>query len=89
MPVPFRPAVFACPMRYLHGEKPKKVWPPPYPAWPEIADPSTLYTLPTVASHPAILHSCWSPRWLGDYFTNEFDNKEKILCTAPKKLDTK
>jgi hypothetical protein len=61
---PFRPAVFACPMRYTHSEKPKRVWPPPYPAWPEIADPSRFYTLPTLASHPAIRKCEYTPRWL-------------------------
>jgi hypothetical protein len=59
---PFRPAVFACPMRYVHTEKPKKVWPPPSPAWPEIAHPSGYYTLPTLASHPAINLCIWWPR---------------------------
>src|ERR687895_563558 len=76
MPVPFRPAVFACPMRYLHGEKPKKVWPPPYPAWPEITDPSTLYVLPTVASPPAIKNCLWTPKWW--YFGNSADSAKSF-----------
>jgi hypothetical protein len=60
MLTPFRPAVFACPMRQRHGEKPKRAWPPPYPAWPELADPSTFYTLPTLCSHPDIsMALCW------------------------------
>jgi hypothetical protein len=62
MLTPFRPAVFACPMRTVHGVKPKGVWPPPYPAWPEITNPSGFYTLPTLASHPAIIRCLWRPR---------------------------
>jgi hypothetical protein len=83
MPVPFRPAVFACPMRYVHGEKPKKVWPPPYPAWPEIADPSTFYTLPTVASHPAITKCSWSPRWLLAGLGHLYTHREIIYVMFP------
>ena len=86
MPVPFRPAVFACPMRAMHGEKPKRSWPPPYPAWPEIADPSTMYTLPTVASHPAVTMCEWHPRWwaadFGKYFAGLTDC-ELIYLTFP------
>jgi hypothetical protein len=86
MPVPFRPAVFACPMRYIHNEKPKKVWPPPYPAWPEIADPSTFYTLPTVSSHPAITQCEWHPKWwdadLAKYFAGRTD-RELIYVMFP------
>jgi hypothetical protein len=83
MPVPFRPAVFACPMRYVHGEKPKKVWPPPYPAWPEIADPSTLYTLPTVTSHPAIMVCSWWPRWVSVGFPDHLTDREIIYVMYP------
>ena len=46
MPMPFQPAVFACPSR--NGIKPERVWPPPYPAWPEIRSLSTFYTLPAL-----------------------------------------
>ena len=73
---PFQPAVFACPMRTVHGVKPKKVWPPPYPAWPEITDPSTLYVLPTVASHPAIKNCLWTPKWW--YFGNSADSAKSF-----------
>jgi len=83
MPVPFRPAVFACPMRYIHGEKPKKVWPPPYPAWPEIADPSTFYTLPTLASHPAIEACFWSPKWTSVGYAEHLTDREVIYLMFP------
>jgi hypothetical protein len=63
-------------MRYLHGEKPKSVWPPPYPAWPEIADPSTLYILPTVASHPAIRGCLWKSKWW--YYGNSADSAKSF-----------
>jgi hypothetical protein len=59
MLTPFRPAVFACPMRYMHGEKPKSGAPPPDPAWPELADPSTFYTLPTLCSLPNIAEAMY------------------------------
>jgi hypothetical protein len=81
--MPFRPAVFACPMRYMHGEKPKKIWPPPYPAWPEITDPSTLYTLPTVASHPAITKCVYSPRWWLTGFAGDLTDREVIYVMFP------
>jgi hypothetical protein len=70
MPVPFRPAVFACTMRYMHGAKPKSVWPSPYPAWPELADPSRFYTLPTLASHPAITDCSCRPRWCDQWWAH-------------------
>jgi hypothetical protein len=95
---PFRPAVFACPMRYIHDEKPKRGWPPPYPAWPEITDPSGFYTLPTLASYPAITKCEYSPRWLlfaldadsAKYLTDREviylmfpDDAEEILAKLP------
>jgi hypothetical protein len=79
MLTPFRPAVFACPMRYMHGKKTKRVWPPPYPAWPEIADPSTYYTLPTLYSYPAINSTMYWP-W-DSYRNDDDDGGEKLsLC---------
>src|SRR5918992_5706633 len=83
---PFRPAVFACPMRHVHGEKPKKVWPPPYPAWPEITDPSTFYTLPTVASHPAIECECW-PREISLDPIDNFTNRELFCLMFPDEAE--
>jgi hypothetical protein len=80
---PFRPAVFGCPMRLTHGEKPKRVWPPPHPAWPEIADPSTYYTLPTLASHPAIEECFWSPRWESVGFAEHLTDREVIYLMFP------
>src|ERR687893_1637850 len=82
MPVPFQPAVFACPMRTVHGVKPKKVWPPPYPAWPELADPSTFYTLPTLASYPAIVCHSWPRELLSDSVDNLTD-RELIYLMFP------
>jgi hypothetical protein len=82
---PFRPAVFACPMRYMHTEKPKRVWPPPYPAWPEITDPSTLYTLPTLASHPAITLCLWHPSWWDNYLNSVdcYTDRELVYVMFP------
>jgi hypothetical protein len=67
MPVPFRPAVFACQLPQRYDREPKKILSsPPYPAWPEIADSSTFYTLPTLCSYSAISGALYwpgNPHW--------------------------
>jgi hypothetical protein len=59
MPVPFRPAVFACPSRI--SKKPERVWTPPYPAWPELTNPSTFYTLPALGLYNGISMALYWP----------------------------
>jgi hypothetical protein len=73
---PFPPAVLACPARQLHGEESEPVWPPPYPAWPELANPTTFYNLATLSSLPTIGVALYSPDddyWDWSALTSETD----------------
>ena len=67
MLTPLRPAAFPCAVRQGRGKEPEGISPsPPYPAWPEIAVPSTFYTLLTLASFPTIsmaLYCPWDSHW--------------------------
>jgi hypothetical protein len=76
---PFRPAVVACPKRYMHDEKPKSVWPPPYPAWPEIAEPSTFYSLPALSMYYGISQAVYWPS--ADYCAH------KRICVPKSELE--
>ena len=64
---PLRPAVFPCAGRRRYGKEPdRSLTSPPYPAWPEVAVPSTFYTFPTLCSSPTItmaLYCPWDSYW--------------------------
>ena len=79
-----RLAVFACPMRHRFGSELDRVLPfPCYPAWPEISDPYTFYTLSTLNSFSAINRAFY---WVRHSFwdsSEELTLREHIHNIAP------
>jgi hypothetical protein len=67
------PAVFACPARIRNRAKLRIISSSShYPAWPEIADPSNFYTLPTLSSLPDIQIAMYLPYYVKSYDLKAF-----------------